>query len=391
MKLHQTIKWGSNIIKKLLITFAVLLLFSACKSGNEGRIFQSKLQISLVDSNATFGTSALFYNLKKSSESQIIFGHHHSTAYGIGWSGDKERSDVKDVTGVYPGLIGWDFADINEGQPVTRDQLKQLVPDAYDKGIINIFAWHLHNIVTDSSFYDTTIVVKHILPGGSHHKKYIKELDNVAQFTKHIVGRDGKVVPIIFRPFHEFDGSWFWWGKNFCTREEFKALWRFTVHYLRDVRNVKNILYAFSPDRNFYSEDGFLESYPGDDYVDVVGMDNYWDFKPEGDGLDAITNKLKILTSVSKKRNKIAAFTETGSEKIPNSKWWTDELLKVMDHDSINVAFVMVWRNAHLNHFYVPHSGHPSSENFIEFKNNAKMIFADELPKLFNIDIKLSN
>lgn len=376
---------------KILLVAIILILLVGCKYENESKKFQNSLKISLVDSNATFGTAALFYNLKKSSEDKIIFGHHHSTAYGVGWSGDKGRSDVKDVTGVYPGVIGWDFADLNDGQPVYPAQLWELVPEAYNNGIVNVFAWHFDNIVTGNNFYDTTIVVKHIIPGGSHHKEYKKELDKIAHFVKHIVGKDGKVVPIIFRPFHEFDGSWFWWGKNFCTREEFISLWQFTVEYLRDYRGVRNILFAFSPDRNFQNEEEFLERYPGDKYVDLLGMDNYWDFKPEGEGLDAITQKLKIITKLGTKKNKLVAFTETGSEKIPDDRWWTDKLLHVMDNDSIKIAFVMVWRNAHLNHFYAPHEGHPSSENFIEFKNDFSIIFSDELPDLFNIDIKLSN
>lgn len=380
-----------NNKKIILITLSTVFMMFACTAENESYKFQKALNISLVDSNATFGTSALFYNMQKLAEEKIIFGHHHSTAYGVGWSGEEGRSDVKDVTGAYPGLIGWDFADMYEGSPVPPEKLNSLVTDAHNKGIVNVFAWHMENLVTGKGFYDTTIVVKHIIPGGSHHQVYKKKLDDVAYFVKNLIDKNGKAIPIIFRPFHEFDGSWFWWGKNFCTRDEFIKLWKFTVEYLRDVKNVRNIIYAFSPDRNFHNDKEFLDRYPGDRYVDIIGMDNYWDFKKEGEGLDAITKKLIILSNLAKKKNKIAAFTETGSEKIPNSRWWTDELLKVMTHDSIHISFAMVWRNAHLNHFYAPHQGHPSSANFIEFKNNSKILFADELPELLNIDIKLSN
>lgn len=372
----------------VLVLFGIIAFsFISCTDVNEKKHYQDKLGITLADSNATYSASALFYNLRKTSEEKIIFGHHHATAYGIGWKEEDDRSDIKDITGVHPGLIGWDFLDLPvDTIPDSPQWLSRLVPEAYNQGIINIFAWHMNNPVTGKSFYDTTVVVKHILPGGSHHAVYKRELDKIAQFLKHTIGADGKIVPVIFRPFHEFDGSWFWWGKNFCTAEEFKKLWKFTVEYLRDFRNVSNVLYAFSPDRNFYSEEDFLERYPGDNYVDLIGMDNYWDFKPEGDGLDAITKKLKIITRIAEKKNKIAAFTETGSEKIPNKRWWTDELFHVMDHDSINIAFVMVWRNAHLNHFYAPYKGHPSEENFLELKNNPKIIFSDELPDMYSVD-----
>jgi mannan endo-1,4-beta-mannosidase len=376
---------------KQLIFFITLVIISiSCSPINQSKKLQKKLNIALVDSEATFNSVALFYNLKKISHNKIIFGHHHSTAYGIGWMDEPNRSDVKDVTGSFPGLIGWDFADLTHDTPVKFGTLENLLTSANDKGLVNTFCWHAKNFVTDSSFYDTTIVVNRIIPGGDFHDVYVKQLDSIAQFTKHLVGKNGKVVPIIFRPYHEFDGNWFWWGKHFCTKDEFISLWRFTVDYLRNVRHVKNLLYAFSSDRNFYNEEEFLERYPGDNYVDIIGMDNYYDFVPGGDGMDAITKKLKIISELAEKKNKIAAFTETGSERISDEKWWTDKLLKVIDNDSVHIAYVMVWRNAHINHFYAPYKGHPSSQNFIEFKNNPKIIFSDTLPDLFNIDSSLS-
>lgn len=347
--------------------------------------YQASLGIDLVDSLATKETVLMFYNLKHLPGDRTIFGHHHSTAYGIGWRGDSDRSDVKDVTGSFPGLYGWDFGDITGDHDSTNhERFRQLTIDAYNRGGINIFAWHYNNPVTKKSFYDTTIAVKHILPGGSVHQTYINDLGKIAAFSKSLVGKDNELVPVIFRPFHEFDGSWFWWGEHFCIRYEFISLWRFTVHYLKDSLGVRNMLYAFSPDRNFDSDSSFLVKYPGDDYVDLIGMDNYWDFTPQGEGLNAVINKLKILSGIAERKNKIAAFTETGLERIPDSTWWTSKLLPTIMDDSINIAFVMVWRNAHKGHHYAPYPGHPSAEDFIRFKNDTRILFEDELPALYS-------
>ena len=104
------------------------------------------------------------------------------------------------------------------------------------------------------------------------------------------------MVPIVFRPYHEFDGDWFWWGKSHCTREDFISLWRFTVSYLRDSLDVHNFIYAFSPDNKFNSEAEYLSRYPGDGYVDLVGVDNYGDFGRDGKyNLEAGIKKLKIV------------------------------------------------------------------------------------------------
>ncbi|MCB0742835.1 MAG: beta-mannosidase [Ignavibacteriae bacterium] len=384
MRIHKRINASmKNIYIKLLCIATITITISSCKLENKGQNYQARIGVKLVNNSATYNTTNLFYNLKTLSNTKIIFGHHHATAYGIGWENEKDRSDVKDAVGAYPGLIGWDFADFSLIGDKRYFQLQSLIVEAHEKGIINTFAWHYDNPITGKNFYDTTIVVKHLLPGGTHNKTYNNKLDIIANFTKHLVGNDGKVIPIIFRPFHEMDGNWFWWGKNFCTPEEFVALWQYTVEYLRDYRNVKNILFAFSPDRNFYSENDYKERYPGDEYVDILGMDNYYDFDPDGDGLEGIKSKLKILTKIAKQSGKVAAFTETGSETIPDKTWWTEKLLNVIDDDSINIAYVMVWRNAHKNHFYAPYKGHQSVPDFKKFKENPKIIFADEMPNMF--------
>ena len=99
-------------------------------------------------------------------------------------------------------------------------------------------------------------------------------LDKIAFFMQSLEGTHGELIPVIFRPFHELNGSWFWWGKNHCTPEELKKAYRFTVTYLRDEKKVHNLLYAFNTDR-FSSEEEYMERYPGDEWVDVLGFDIY--------------------------------------------------------------------------------------------------------------------
>jgi len=371
---------------KITITFLTVILFYSCAPEAVKVLTQEELNVKLVDSSATQETVLLFHNLKKLSERKVIFGHQHTTAYGVGWRGDSNRSDVKDVINTYPGLYGWDFEALfwPDNQNFENFPLPKLVREAYYRGGVNIFCWHAANPVTNNSFYDTTVAVRKIVPGGGFYLKYLRALDRIADFVSELKDSTGKPIPIIFRPFHEFDGSWFWWGKRHTTREDFIELWRTTVDYLKNKRKLSNILYAFSPDRNFYSEEDFLERYPGDDYVDIVGTDIYYDFTPDGDGLEWITRKLKIISNLAQKKNKIAAFTETGLEGVVNDKWWTDILLKSFDDDSVNIAFVMVWRNANNSHHYAPYRGHPSAQNFIEFSLTPRILFEKNLSNLYN-------
>jgi len=373
---------SSNRILKYCSIF-LLLLLSSCASYNSLE-YQKEIGVRLVDSLATRETVLLFRNLKTISEKKIIFGHQNSTQYGVYWRGDSARSDIRDVTGSFPGVYGWDFESIpKQDTAKTHDRVPRLVREAYARGGINTFSWHHRNPVTGNSFYDTTIAVKYILPGGPYHEQYLRELDSLADYSNTLVDQDGNPIPIIFRPYHELDGSWFWWGKRFCTPEEFVALWRMTVDYLRLNKGIRNYLYAFSTDRWFDTKDEYLERYPGDAYVDIVGMDNYHDFTPKGDSVVFVTKKLRIISAIAGERNKIAAFTETGFLLIPDTAWWTDRLYKAMDDDSVHIAYVMVWRNPGPSQFYAPHKGHPSAQNFIDFRRKEKMLFQEDIPNLY--------
>jgi mannan endo-1,4-beta-mannosidase len=259
----------------------------------------------------------------------------------------------------------------------------RLVKEAYARGGINTFSWHIKNPVTDRSFYDTTIAVKYILPGGKYFQKYLRMLDTMVEYSRQFIDEHGEPIPIIFRPYHEFDGNWFWWGKRHCSRDEFVKLWQVTVEYLRTYKKMNNILYAFSPDRNFWNEKDFLERYPGDEYVDILGMDDYHDFNLSGDSSLWVQKKLKIISAVAEKKNKVAAFTETGAERIPDSTWFTKRLYRMLDDDSVKIAYVMLWRNAHRGHFYAPYPGHPSAQDFIEFRKKPRIMFGDDLPDLY--------
>ena len=376
-------KKNRGLFHGAILLFVLSLLLSSCASYNSLE-FQKQLGVRLVDSLATKETVLLFRNLKTISDHRIIFGHQNTTQYGVYWRGDSARSDIKDVTGSFPGVYGWDFESIPRNDSTkARDVVPRLVREAYERGGINTFSWHHRNPVTDNSFYDTTVAVQYVLPGGAYHEKYLRVLDSLADYSRQLADNNGTPIPIIFRPYHELDGWWFWWGKHYCTPEEFVALWRMTVDYLRTAKGIKNYLYAFSTDRWFDTDQEYLERYPGDAYVDVVGMDNYHDFTPKGDSVEFVTKKLKIISTIARERGKIAAFTETGSLFIPDSAWWTGQLYKSMDDDSVRIAYVMMWRNPGPGQFYAPYKGQASAPDFIEFRHKKRMLFQEDLPNVY--------
>src|SRR5690606_20002956 len=167
-----------------------------------------------------------------------------------------------------------------------KKEVAKNVIDTYNRGGVTTVAWHFPNPVSQGGFYwvDSVSVaaVKYIIPGGAAHGIYKGILKDIADWAHSLKGKNGTLAPVIFRHFHEFDGEWFWWGEPHCSREEFITLWQFTVSYLRDSLNVHNFLYAYSPDNKFATDDQFLERYPGDEWVDMVGMDNYGDMGRDG-------------------------------------------------------------------------------------------------------------
>ena len=356
-------------------------------------LFFSSLWSQPIDKNATKETVALFKNLKELSKNHTLFAHQHATEYGHGWYGDDDRSDVKSVCGSHPAMIGVDFGGFSipsaEGREKFKESLRKNVVDTYNRGGVTTVAWHFSNPVSGGGFYWKDSVslpaVKYIIPGGEAHEKYKDILEEIGDWAKTLRGKDGALVPLIFRPYHEFDGGWFWWGAPHCTKEEFVTLWRFTVSYLRDSLEVNNFLYAFSPDNKFNSEEQFLERYPGDEWVDMVGMDNYGDMGRDRYAPDVASKKLKIVSDYAIKKGKLAAFTETGLESIPDTTWWTETLLKVMKKDNMQLCYVLVWRNDSRSptHYYAPFPGQVSVPDFMKFYNDPYTLFEKDLKGIY--------
>ena len=195
---------------------------------------------------------------------------------------------------------------------------------------------------------------------------------------------------MILRPFHENNGNWFWWGKGRCTTEEYVQLWQFTVSYLRDSLQVHNVLYAYSTDM-FETEQQYLERYPGDEWVDILGCENYWDFQ----GGASISNgiaQLRMLVRISDQRKKLAALTECGFNGIPVRNWWTQFLLKSIKEDSAarNISYMMVWRNANLKQYYTPFVGQKSSADFIAFEKDSITLFEKDLKGIYSTNSRLT-
>ena len=120
---------------------------------------------------------------------------------------------------------------------------------------------------------DTRPVTELLAPGNAAHERWMDMLDNIADGLQEL--EDAGVV-VIWRPLHEMNGRWAWWHQQ--TAQNYTTLWRHMFDYFTNVRGLDNLLWAYSPMMNMSRWDyRATYHYPGDQYVDLVGLDKYMD------------------------------------------------------------------------------------------------------------------
>jgi mannan endo-1,4-beta-mannosidase len=385
------------IRKAFPFLLGVVLLISGCHP----RVSVTEEVVMPADQAATLETVALFRNLQKISSSHILFGHQDALAYGVGRRHDDSTyCDIKDVTGAFPAVYGWDIGHIafqTNVDSIPFPRMIDFIKEAYRRGGIITISWH--EMKSGREVWSSAPRPSRMLPGGDMHEEFMERLNLVAEFFRKLTDDLGTPIPVIFRPFHEHNGDWFWWGTHNSTPEEYIALWRFTVDKLRHDLKINHLLYAISPDRSrmktAHNPDDFLYAYPGDDYVDILGLDNYWDVgrasnytkisRKAQDSLFILS--LKTLVEIAESRNKIPALTETGLNALTEPDWYTSRILNPIKSDptASRIAWVLVWRNAWPTHFYAPYPGHKSQADFIDFYKDEMILFEDRLPSMYNL------
>lgn len=337
-----------------------------------------------IDKHATPETRELLGKIRSLVNKGIMFGHQDALAYGIGWKYPDGQSDVFRVTGDYPAVFGWDLGHLETGSTHNLDsvsfkQMKEFARTVHASGGINQYSWHCNNPLTGGSSWDHSNAgtVKSILPGGEKHLLYCSWLDQVAGFLSALRDENGQAIPVLFRPFHEFEGEWFWWGKPYCSTEEFIQLFRFTIDYLQNTKQVHNIIIVFS---NADCFSNFLERYPGNSYVDMIGFDIYQSPNTSNEAFStALKEKLQQLDEAAKITGKIPAITEIGYEQIPDPGWWTGVLWPAIQE--YKLSYILLWRNAanRPNHYYMPYPGHPSVPDFLKLYQLPRTLFRKDL------------
>lgn len=287
----------------------------------------------------------------------IMYGHQDDPFYGINWMWDRNgRSDTKELVGDYPAVMGFDLGGLEEeGHTANLDSvpfewMRTEVIRHHERGGIVTFSWHPRNPLTGGTAWDVsdTATVSSILPGGAQHEKFVGWMNKVTTFLSSLKDKDNNPIPFILRPWHEYNGSWFWWGQNICTDEQFVALWNmFQQHVNSKLSN--NVVWAFSPNLDgLWTEERFLNRYPGNSCVDLLGCDAY-QWGSEEDFAQGLTADLDFLSAFAKQAGKPLAMTECGKKNSTTPDWFSRVFFPIIDH--YQLSYFLLWRNWQAEHF----------------------------------------
>jgi mannan endo-1,4-beta-mannosidase len=185
------------------------------------------------------------------------------------------------ITGNYPAIWGGDFGFADSTHDIDNIKYRPLlvgeIKKQHDRGAIIVMSYHQANpFIGEPCQFEGGIISKltddqwkEILTKGTPlYEKWRKQMDLFAGYLQQL---NDAHIPIIFRPYHEMNGDWFWW----CGRKGpggFIALWDQLYNYYTKEKHLDNLLWAWTPDKPWPD---VADYYPGDATVDLLGCDIY--------------------------------------------------------------------------------------------------------------------
>jgi mannan endo-1,4-beta-mannosidase len=230
-----------------------------------------------VNANATPGARNLLGYLYSIRGNHIIAGHHNGARRM-----DLFPDRVKELTGKLPEVWGSDF--INYYRKGNAEELVRAASEKYRQGYIITLMWHAGRPLDDPPFgWKESIQAKLtdaewqdlITPGTTLNARWISQVDTVASYLNDLKALG---VPVLWRPYHESNGVWFWWGNRTGSNGSAR-LYRMMFERFVNVHHLDNLIWVWdanAPRRLFNDEAyAYADFFPGLDCVDVLAADVY--------------------------------------------------------------------------------------------------------------------
>jgi mannan endo-1,4-beta-mannosidase len=231
-----------------------------------------------ADSLATAPARQLLALLYELSGKKILSGQHNQPIHLSQWT-----EKVLELTGQYPAVWGQDFGfsapntldGINFRQPIIEEAIRR-----HGGGALICMTWHavcpldeepvsfkggIQQKIRDEDWREI------LQPGSRLHKRWQQQVDLIAAGLKQLQDAG---VPVLWRPYHEMNGAWFWWGGR-PGPQDFSRLWVNLYEYLTEHHGLHNLIWVWNPNGAYDGTPDFRPYYPGDAYVDVLAVDVY--------------------------------------------------------------------------------------------------------------------
>ncbi len=336
-----------NVSKKIALICAAVMSLSALPVMNAENMFTSDISAAAATSytakhklsnpNADEITSRAYDYICDNFEQYIISCQQESTWMG---SPDYEVDYIYKTTGKYPAMRGLDF--MHDDFDGVVDRAKKW----HGKGGLVTICWHcgVNGKGYNESLGDDPDYSKLLVKGTDEYNGMIASWDRAAAALQKL---EDEGVPVFWRPFHEFDGQWFWWGKG--GSQNFIKLWRMMYDYFTNEKGLNNLIWVLG-----YSGDVKDGWYPGDGYCDIIGSDTY----------NNTTNKSAWDRLKALKTGKPLAFHECGN--VPS--------VTKFKEDGDIWSWFMIWHTDYITK--------NNKTNLKNVYNSNRVITLDEVPDL---------
>ncbi|WP_110930745.1 glycosyl hydrolase [Paenibacillus bouchesdurhonensis] len=270
--------------------------------GNSGREYpvEGHKAGTLNNPEATPEARALMSYLLSQYGQKIISGQQ--TLEDVEW--------IKQQTGKYPAIFSTDLMDYSPSRVdhgASSTEIEKMI-EWYKRGGIVSLCWHWNapkgiggnepgnewwrGFYTEFTTFDVEYALNH--PDSEDYQLLLRDIDAIAVQLKRLQDAN---VPVLWRPLHEAEGTWFWWGAKGA--EPTKQLYRLLYDRLTHYHKLNNLIWVWNSEKKDW--------YPGDDIVDIVSVDIY---NPEGDYNPSIAKYETLVSLVNDK--KMAALAENG-------------------------------------------------------------------------------
>ena len=279
-----------------------------------------------VNKNATNETKKIMGYLYSVNGKRIIAGHHNYAGRP-----DIFINRVRELTGKSPEIWGCDFINYyrnGEAEKIVREAYKK-----YKEGYIITLMWHAGRPQDDPPFgWKESVQAKmtdaewkeFTTPGTTLHSRWLNQVDTVAKYLKELQTLG---VPILWRPYHELNGVWFWWGNRKGENGSSK-LYRMMFDRFVNFHKLNNLIWVWNTNapRQLINDEAYAyeDYFPGLDYVDVLAADVYHN--------DYRKSHHDELVELGK--GKLIALGEVGEVPSP----------EILSHQPLWVWF-MIWSN----------------------------------------------